>query len=98
MLIHLSGSRDLLAQGLPGKPGGSRTAGDAEANNAGSVQGSTTWRWRQLLPLLSSSQQYGYIKILASNFSFSAPCPSFLVLLVVSLSVPKVLCPGQRLP
>lgn len=77
MLIHLSGSRDMLAQGLLSKPGGSGTVGDAEGNVTGSMQQSTTWRCCQVLPLPSSSQPCGYIKVLASNFSFNSPTSIF---------------------
>lgn len=38
-LIHLSGSRDMLAWRLLGKAGGSRTAGDAEGSDTGSFAG-----------------------------------------------------------
>lgn len=87
MLVHLSGSRDVLAQGLLGKPGGSGTAGDAEGNVIGSMQGSTTWRCCQLLPLPYSSQPHGYIKVLASTFHSIPPHPFSLVFLAVSLSL-----------
>lgn len=98
MLVHLSGSRDTLAWGLLGKPGGSRTAGDAEGNDTGSLQGSTTWICCQLLPQLSPSQPYGYITVLTSNFLFNPSHLFSLGFLALLLSVPKDFCPGQRQP
>lgn len=98
MLVHLSGSRDMLAWGLLGKPGGSRTAGDAEGNDTGSLQGSTTWICCQLLPQLSPSQPYGYITVLTSNFLFNPSHLFSLGFLALLLSVPKDFYPGQRQP
>lgn len=85
MLVHLSGSRDMLSQGLLDKPGGSRTAGDVKGNDTGSTQA----RYCQLLPLSCSSQLCGYVKFLASNFTFNPPHPFYLIFL--TLSVPEVL-------
>lgn len=77
-LVHMSGSRATLAQGLPGRLGGRGPAGDAEGNLTGSTQESTTWSCCCLPPLPSSSQPCGCTEVLASNFSFSLPHIHFL--------------------
>lgn len=90
MLIHMSGSRATLAQGLPGRLGGRGPAGDAEGNLTGSTQESTTWSCCRLPPLPSSSQPRGCTEVLASNISFSHPHIHFLHFF---LSFLQALCP-----